>query len=187
MAVVVATATVLGVGFVGVLWLGRTAQALRTAVTSEAARQEFVARWRPPKVMDAERLVPERVGAWVGSPAEMLTEWKDAGLAVGAMRGVYKPAAGPSVEVTVCRLSPEREREDRERAASVLKEGLARRGGSHTVVHVQDRWQMSSSEPPERLELWGLPGWLVLFRSEAEIPLPFVRTYLLAIAEPDEG
>ena len=84
-------------------------------------------------------------------------------------------------------MRPENESMDRERAAEGLQGDATGRGGLRQVFRVNDHWRMSSSEPPEHLQLWGLPGWSILFRSEKEIPLPFMRTYLEAIAEPDEG
>ncbi|MBL9126485.1 MAG: hypothetical protein JNL97_02500 [Verrucomicrobiales bacterium] len=186
--VVGATAAVLAVGLVGVVAVGKLAQKVRVAVTSEAARQQFVARWKPPKTPTPESLAPERVGAWKASRREESARWDDVGLDRSVVRVVYVPAAGkgPEVEVVACRMAAATEAADRERAGEALGKRGEGRGGMRRVVRLNDRWQWSSGEPPEEIQLWALPGWLIGFRSEAEIPLPLMRGYLEAIAEPEE-
>jgi len=182
---VAVTAGILGLGFVGVVILGKAAQAMRSAVTSESARQQFVAKWRSPRVLSTQALLPERVGGMVAtnrSSFERASEW---GVPLPGVRGVYVAPQGWEVEIWVCQTRSETEGADRETVVDALKRSQDKRSGTKTFFRLNDRCVYSASQPAERGELWMLPGWLILFRSDREIPLPFVRTYLEAIEEPD--
>ncbi|MGE3308560.1 MAG: hypothetical protein AB7O66_01215 [Limisphaerales bacterium] len=182
--IVGATAVALLLGFAGVVVVGKVAQALRSAATSETARQEFVAKWRPPRELTMARLLPDRVGDSSVTSRVEIAQWTNVGVDLAAVRGVYANPAGLTVEVVAARTRPESEAADRETVVASLKARLDRQSGTKTVITLGDRWQASASEPPERLDLWALPGWLILFRSDREIPLPFTKGYLEAIAEP---
>jgi hypothetical protein len=104
---------------------------------------------------------------------------------LAAVRGVYTAPAGLTVEVIAAKTRPETEAADRDKVVAHLKARLDQQTGVKTFRQINDRWQSSVNEPPEELDLWALPGWLILFRSDREIPLPFTRSYLEAIAEPE--
>lgn len=185
--IVSVTAAALALGFLGVIVVGKVAQTMRAAVTSEAARQEFVATWRPPRGLSVDRLLPERIGDMVTTNRGGFSRWTETGLDLSGVRGTYIARAGLTVEVIACSTRPDTEQTDRESAASSLRASMEGRSGTKRYLQVNNRWQMSSTQPPEYLDLWGLPGWLILFRSNQEIPLPFMRSYLETIAEPSGG
>lgn len=174
-------------GFLGVVVVGKLAQAMREAVTGEAARQQFVAKWRPPRELKLERMLPDRLGEMVVSSRVEIPRWTNVGVDLAAVRGVYTAPAGLTVEVIAARTRPGTEMPDRATVVGSLEARLGAQKGTKTVVRLNDRWQMSVSDPPERLDLWALPGWLILFRSDRDIPLPFTRSYLEAIAEAGPG
>ncbi len=185
--IVGATAVALMLGFVGVVLVGKVAQAMRSAVTSEAARQQFVSKWRPPGELTMARLLPDRVGQLSVTSRVEIARWTNVGVDLAAVRGVYAAPAGLTVEVVAARTRPESVAEDREAVVASLRGRLDRQTGAKTFLSSGDRWQFSVSEPPERLDLWALPGWLILFRSDRDIPIPFTKAYLEAIAEPPTG
>ncbi len=182
--IVSVTALVLALGFLAVAILGRMAQSLRAAVTSEAARQEFVARWRPPRTLSVDGILPERLADMVSTNRVAFSRWEEAGSDLAGVRGAYVGPRGETVEVVACPTSPETEAKDKNTVVAALTAALERRPGTKFLSQVNDRWRFSSSDPTEDVELWALPGWLILFRSDQEIPLPFIRSYLEAIAEP---
>lgn len=179
------TALALGLGFVGVIVMGKVAQSMRAAVTSEAARQQFIAKWRAPRDLVMDRLLPDRLGELVATSRVEIPSWTNVGVDLAAVRGVYTAPAGLTVEVIAAKTRPESEAADREKVVANLKARLDQHSGVKTLRQINDRWQSSVKEPPEELDLWALPGWLILFRSDREIPLPFTRSYLEAIAEPE--
>lgn|GEM_PF-2919921 len=181
------TAGALGLGFVGVVVMGKVAQSMRAAVTNEAARQQFVAKWRPPRELALDRLLPDRLGELAATSRVEIPRWTNVGVELAAVRGVYTAPAGLTVEVIAAKTRPETEAADRETVAASLKARLEHQSGTKTILRVNDRLQISVKNPPEELDLWALPGWLILFRSDREIPLPFTRSYLQAIAEPGGG
>lgn len=183
--VIAVTAAILALGFVGVVVLGKAAQAMRSVVTSESARQQFVAKWRAPKTLSTQALLPERIGVMTSTNRTSFERAPELGVNLPGVRGVYAMPQGPEVEVLACQTRPETEAADREAAVDALKRKQDNRSGTKTFFRINDRCVYSLSQPAESGELWMLPGWLILFRSDREIPLPFVRTYLEAIAEPD--
>ena len=182
---VAVTAGILGLGFVGVVILGKAAQAMRSAVTSETARQQFVAKWRSPTALSPQVLLPERIGTMTATNRTSFDRAPELGVNLPGVRGIYAMPQGLEVEILACQTRSESEAADREAAVDALKRTQDKRAGTKTFFRLNDRCVYSASQPSERGELWMLPGWLILFRSDREIPLPFVRAYLEAIAEPD--
>lgn len=182
--VIAVTAAIFALGLVGVVVLGKAAQAMRSVVTSESARQQFVAKWKPPKTLSTQALLPERIGVMTVTNRESFERMPELGVNLPGVRGVYAMPQGPEVEILAFQTRPETEAADREAAVDALKRKQDSRSGTKTFFRINDRCVYSASQPAESGELWMLSGWLILFRSDREIPLPFVRTYLEAIAEP---
>lgn len=185
--VVLATALALALGLAGVVVVGKIAQSMRASVTSEMARQAFVRGWSPPRELSLDRLLPDRIGELSVTSRVSILRWTNVGVNLAAVRGVYVAPSGLTVEVIASQTRSETEALDRATVAGNLKARLEKQNGTKTFLQLNDRWQMSSQLPPEELDLWGLPGWLILFRSDREIPLPFTRTYLQKIAQPENS
>lgn len=179
--VVLVTAGVLALGFLGVIIIGRLAQRVRTGLASEAARQQMIARWRAPAAFEADRLFPQSVQGRAAGPTEQHPQLTNPALEFPGLRAEYSAADGTApIEVLVGRPSPTESESIRQR----LREAFSGRSGSTSVVRVNNRLRLSSSQPPETIELWDLQGWVFLFRSPADIPPEFIRDYLGAISAP---
>lgn len=179
--VVLVTGAILAVGFLVVLGVGRLAQKFRQTVTSESARLEFVARWRPPAAFEPGLVFPAVIQGRTAAPPETNPRLTDPALDLPGLRSVYTNQAGAApIEVFVCQPRPMEAEAIRQRT----RETFSRRPGSTSVVQLNDRLRLHSSQPAQWVEVWELSGWLFFFRSETEIPTDFIRDYLGALAKP---
>lgn len=178
--IVLVTAGILAAGFLIVIGVGRGLQALQRSAASEAARQEFVARWRPPAAPTPDRLFPARVQGRTNSPPETHPSLTEPALQLPVLRSVYEADGLTSIEVYACPAQPREAEAVRQRTREVF----AGRSGSTSMAQVNNRLRLSSSQPPQFVEIWEMPGWLFFFRSPAELPTDFIRDYLAAVAAP---
>lgn len=183
--IVAATAGVFAVGFLLVVIVGRTAHALREAVSSETARQQFVAAWQPPVRLERGLVFPERVHGFVLQPAS------DSPAATGiaplaASNGIagpnglharYERPGRDAVEVFAAIATPP----EGEALAARVKADLGSGDGLRTALEFPGRWRVSRESPAETVEVWSIAGWVFRFRAAGELEADFIRDYLRAI------
>lgn len=175
---VLVTGLVLAVALLAVVAAGRFLQFVRDRVQGEAARKEFVARWRRPAELRPDLLLPPTLlGRTVGETRPQVTQ-PALGLDQPGVQGVYTAPGQPPITVAVLALEDPGRRALLERARARWRGGP----GRTSALELDDRWRYSRSEPPETLEIWALQGWTFLFQSAGELPAEFVRAYLTSIA-----
>ena len=179
--VVLATAAVLGCGLLGAIFVGKAFQSLRNSLTSEAARQQFVAQWRPPASVSPTLVFPDSVVGFRRALDNPLEKWRDPNLDLDPIRARYERPTKADVEVFACQATPEQAKSVLDRTKDTFKARSGKTSAMQTSLQTHDRLQLSSSDPQESVEIWTLHGWLFLFRSTAVIDPAFIRAYLSAI------
>ena len=178
--VVLATAGVLAVGLVGVILLGRLLQGVREELSTETARQQFVAQWRPPLELSEHAVFPPRIDGHAVGVAEVNPVLTAPALELAGVRTTYTRPGAPAVEVFVARAN------DLEAQAVFqrMREAFRGRSGSRLVVEVPGRLRLSAGAAGEleTVEVWSLQGWLLIFRAKGELDAGFIRAYLVAVA-----
>lgn len=172
------TAVAMGLGFLGVLVIGRLAQNLRASATNELARQAFVAQWQPPADRQLSTLFPPTVaGLSVSSPSHrvVIPEWE---LDLPGASAAYAAPTGEPIRVFVGQFNDLERDTLLQRAKTPPTENSALR----TMLELPGRLRVDSREPRESYEIWTLGAWTFVFRSQDPLPAEFIRAYLTAIA-----
>lgn len=185
--VVLATAAVLGCGLIGAVLVGKGLQSIRASLTSETARQQFVAQWRPPASVAPTLVFPDSVVGFRRALDNPLEKWRDPDLGLSPIRARYERPTKADVEVFVCQATPEQAKAVLERTKDSFKGRSGKTSAMQTSLQTHDRLQLSSSDPQESVEIWTLHGWLFLFRSTAEVDPTFIRAYLASINARSDG
>lgn len=178
--IALATAVAMGLGFLGVLVIGRLAQSLRASATTELARQAFVAQWQPPTDLQLSTLFPATVAGLAASSLSnriVIPDWE---LDLPGASATYSAPNGEPIHVFVGQFT------DLERD-TLLQRAKAPQAanptqGLRTLLELPGRLRVDSSDPRESYEIWTLGRWTFVFRSPGSMPAEFIRAYLTAIA-----
>lgn len=176
--VVVAIGAIFALGLLGVVILGRVVQGVRERLSTESARQQFVAQWRPPEELSVHAVFPARVAGYAAGDLEAEAKPTTPVLALPGVQATYSQPGVAPIQVFVAQANEL----EAEAVFQRFREEFSRRSGVATSVSVPGRLRLSGNAPAETVEVWSLQGWLLVFRCPEELDAGFIRSYLVAIA-----